>query len=96
LLEPLKNRQQQLASQHGRYVPVVVKIAPDLLREDVEVIATQLRRFEIDGVIATNTTISREAVKGLPHARRTGGLSGAPVREASTRVVRELVEMFGR
>lgn len=94
LLEPLKSRQQQLATQHGRHVPLVVKIAPDLLREDVEVIATQLRRFEIDGVIATNTTISREAVKGLPHAEETGGLSGAPVREASTRVVRELVEML--
>jgi dihydroorotate dehydrogenase len=94
LLDPLKNRQQQLASQHGRHVPLVVKIAPDLLREDVEIIATQLRRFEIDGVIATNTTISREAVKGLTHAEETGGLSGAPVREASTRVVRELVEML--
>lgn len=94
LLEPLKNRQQQLSSQHGRHVPLVVKIAPDLLREDVAVIATQLRRFEIDGVIATNTTISREAVKGLPHAEEAGGLSGAPVREASTRVVQELVEML--
>lgn len=92
LLEPLKNRQQQLATQHGRHVPLVVKIAPDLTPEDVAVIAAQLRRFEIDGVIATNTTISREAVKGLPHAEETGGLSGAPVREASTRVVRELVE----
>ncbi len=92
LLEPLKNRQQQLATQHGRHVPLVVKIAPDLTSEDVAVIAAQLRRFEIDGVIATNTTISREVVKGLPHAEESGGLSGAPVREASTRVVRELVE----
>jgi len=94
LLEPLKNRQQHLATQHGRHVPLVVKIAPDLSREDVEVIATQLRRFEIDGVIATNTTISRDAVKGLKHAEETGGLSGAPVREASTRVVKDLVEML--
>lgn len=94
LLEPLKNRQQQLATRHGRQVPLVVKIAPDLTHEDVAVIAAQLRRFEIDGVIATNTTISRDAVKGLPHAEEAGGLSGAPVREASTRVVRELVEML--
>lgn len=92
LLEPLKNRQGQLASQHGRYVPLVVKIAPDLERADVEVIATQLRRFDIDGVIATNTTISRRGVEALPHGNEAGGLSGLPVREASTRVVRELVE----
>lgn len=92
LLEPLKNRQQQLASQHGRLVPLVVKIAPDLTREDVEGIASLLRRFEIDGVIATNTTISREGVQGLPHGDETGGLSGAPVRASSTRVLRELVQ----
>lgn len=92
LLEPLKNRQQQLASQHGRYVPLVVKIAPDLTREGVEGIASLLRRFEIDGVIATNTTISREGVQGLPHGDETGGLSGAPVRASSTRVLRELVQ----
>lgn len=92
LLEPLKNRQQQLASQHGRHVPLVVKIAPDLSREDVEGIASLLRRFEIDGVIATNTTISREGVQGLPHGDETGGLSGAPVRASSTRVLRELVQ----
>lgn len=92
LLEPLKNRQQQLASQHGRHVPLVVKIAPDLTREDVEGIASLLRRFEIDGVIATNTTISREGVQGLLHGDETGGLSGAPVRASSTRVLRELVQ----
>lgn len=92
LLEPLKNRQQQLASQHGRHVPLLVKIAPDLMKEDVEVIASQLKRFEIDGVIATNTTLSREGVQGLLHAAETGGLSGAPVRASSTRVVRELVQ----
>lgn len=92
LLEPLKNRQQQLVSQHGRHVPLVVKIAPDLTREDVEGIASLLRRFEIDGVIATNTTISREGVQGLPHGDETGGLSGAPVRASSTRVLRELVQ----
>lgn len=92
LLEPLKNRQQQLATQHGRHVPLVVKIAPDLLKEDVEAIASLLRQFEIDGVIATNTTISRVGVEGLPHAEEAGGLSGAPVRASSTRVLRELVQ----
>jgi dihydroorotate dehydrogenase len=92
LLEPLKNRQSQLASQHGRYVPLVVKIAPDLEPADVVVIAQQLRQFEIDGVIATNTTISRAGVEGLLHGNEAGGLSGRPVREASTRVVRELTQ----
>jgi len=91
LLEPLKNRQSQLASQHGRYVPLVVKIAPDLDHLDVEVIAAQLRRFEIDGVIATNTTVGRQGVEGLLHGNEAGGLSGLPVRESSTRVVSELV-----
>lgn len=91
LLEQLKRRQSQLASQHGRYVPLVVKIAPDLESAEVIMMAEQLRRFEIDGVIATNTTISRRGVEGLPHGNETGGLSGLPVRESSTRVVRELV-----
>ena len=91
LLEQLKSRQSQLASRHGRYVPLVVKIAPDLESAEVVMMAEQLRRFEIDGVIATNTTISRRGVEGLPHGNETGGLSGLPVRESSTRVVRELV-----
>jgi dihydroorotate dehydrogenase len=92
LLEPLKNRQAQLATQHGRYVPLAVKIAPDLERSDVEVIAELMRRFEIDGVIATNTTIARAGVEKLPHGQEAGGLSGAPVRESSTRVLHELVQ----
>ncbi|MDI1302896.1 MAG: quinone-dependent dihydroorotate dehydrogenase [bacterium] len=91
LLEQLKTRQSQLATRHGRYVPLVVKIAPDLEPSDVVMMAGQLRRFEIDGVIATNTTLSRQGVEGLPHANEAGGLSGLPVRESSTRVVRELV-----
>ncbi len=91
LLEPLKNRQAQLASRHGRHVPLVVKIAPDLTSEDVELMAAQFRRFEIDGVIATNTTVARTGVEHLPHGNEAGGLSGRPVRESSTRVLRELV-----
>ncbi|MDF3029555.1 MAG: pyrD [Moraxellaceae bacterium] len=90
LLEPLKNRQAHLAAQHGRYVPLAVKIAPDLEAADVEVIAEQMRRFEIDAVIATNTTLGRAGVEHLPHGNEAGGLSGAPVRAASTRVLREL------
>jgi dihydroorotate dehydrogenase len=66
-------------------VPLFVKIAPDLDEAQVEVIAATLKRHGMDGVVATNTTISRDAVKGLPHAEEAGGLSGAPVLEASNR-----------
>lgn len=94
LLEPLKNRQANLATKHGRYVPLVLKIAPDLELADIDVIAEQLKRFEIDGVIATNTTISRDGVSHLPHGQETGGLSGLPVRRASTEVLRELMKQL--
>lgn len=72
-----------------------VKIAPDLDEAQVAVVATTLQKNGIDGVIATNTTISREAVKGLPHAEETGGLSGAPVLEASNQVIRQLRAALG-
>lgn len=94
LLGKLKARQQQLADGHGRYVPLTLKIAPDLERDQIQVIADALRRHRIDGVIATNTTISRERVLGLPHANEQGGLSGAPVFEASTEVVRQLSNLL--
>ena len=74
----------------SRRVPLLVKIAPDLTREEVEGMAGVFLAQEIDGVIATNTTLAREAVAGLPHAAETGGLSGRPVREGATRVLREL------
>jgi len=90
LLSALKAEQAQLAQQHGKYVPLVLKIAPDLDGEQVSAIATLLLKYKIDGVIATNTTISREGVQGLPHANEAGGLSGAPVRELSTRVIQQL------
>ncbi len=91
LLSRLKARQQQLAQQHGRYVPLVLKIAPDLDDDQVTAIADALRRHRMDGVIATNTTLARQGVEGLPHAEETGGLSGAPVFEKSTAVQRKLV-----
>ena len=90
LLSSLKAEQSLLAERHGRYVPVVLKIAPDLTAEQVVEIATLLRQHRFDGVIATNTTLSREGVEGLPHATETGGLSGAPVRDKSTAVIRHL------
>ena len=90
LLSPLKSEQEKLAQQHGKYVPLTVKIAPDLDGEQVKQIAALLMKYRIDGVIATNTTLSRVGVENLPHGNETGGLSGAPVREKSTAVIRQL------
>ncbi len=90
LLMQLKAEQARLADQHGKYVPLALKIAPDLEPEQIQSIAALLIRHNIDGVIATNTTIARDAVAGLPHAEETGGLSGAPVMEKSTAVIRAL------
>ncbi|MDF2445262.1 MAG: pyrD [Moraxellaceae bacterium] len=95
LLGPLKERQGQLAARHGRHVPLAVKIAPDLEPADVDVIAEQLLRHEIEGVIATNTTLGRTGVEHLAHGGEAGGLSGRPVRAASTRVLRELGQALG-
>ena len=95
LLGALSQRREQLASSQGRRVPLFVKIAPDLDATQVELIAACLKRHGMDGVIATNTTLSREAVAGLPHAQEAGGLSGAPVREASDRVIALLRAALG-
>ena len=90
LLTQLKTEQQMLADKHGKYVPIVLKIAPDMEAGQVAQIARLLVQHHIDGVIATNTTLSREGVENLPHGTETGGLSGAPVRDKSTAVIRQL------
>jgi dihydroorotate dehydrogenase len=95
LLAQLKNEQQLLADQHKRYVPVALKIAPDIDAEQIKTIADALLRHKIDGVIATNTTITRDAVQGLRHAEEAGGLSGVPVFELSNRVIRALKAELG-
>jgi dihydroorotate dehydrogenase len=95
LLEALVLRRETLAADQGRRVPMFLKIAPDLDEAQVGVIATTLRQHGMDGVIATNTTLSREAVQGMPHAEETGGLSGAPVLEASNRVIAQLRAALG-
>lgn len=95
LLGRLKAAQTRLADQHGRYVPLTLKIAPDLDEAQVVNIADALRRHRIDGVIATNTTVARDQVAHLAHGTEQGGLSGAPVFEASTRVVRQLAAALG-
>ena len=95
LLGAIAQRRETLAVQHARRVPVFVKIAPDLDETQVSVIAATLQRHGMDGVIATNTTISRVAVQGMRHAEETGGLSGAPVLEASNQVIRQLRAALG-
>ncbi len=90
LLAQLKAKQLQLADQYGKYVPMALKIAPDLDDVQITAIADALRRHRFDGVIATNTTLSREGVDGLPNASETGGLSGKPVFEKSTAVLKKL------
>ncbi|MDZ4211873.1 MAG: quinone-dependent dihydroorotate dehydrogenase [Methylotenera sp.] len=90
LLATLKLEQTNLANQHGKYVPIALKIAPDLECEQVSEIADLLMEHKIDGVIATNTTLSREMVLGMKNADETGGLSGAPVRVKSTLVIQQL------
>jgi len=90
LVARLKREQRVLADAQGRYVPLALKIAPDLDRAALEGIARLLVRHKVDGVIATNTTISREGVAGLPYANEAGGLSGRPLREKSTAVIRTL------
>ena len=95
LLSAVQERRTRLAAQHGRRVPVFLKIAPDLDDAQIAAIAATLQRHAIDGVIATNTTIARDAVKQLRHGDEAGGLSGAPVFEASNRVIALLRSALG-
>ncbi len=90
LLEQLKAEQERLTQLHGKYVPLAVKIAPDLDDGQIKQIASLLIKHRIDGVIATNTTLSREGVEHLVHGNEAGGLSGAPVRDKSTALIRQL------
>jgi dihydroorotate dehydrogenase len=92
LLGALKSRQAILADQHGKYVPLALKIAPDLDAEQIAGIADALRRHRIDAVIATNTTLGRDGVEASPLAVEAGGLSGSPLFEKSTAVIRSLAQ----
>lgn len=96
LLGRIAERRETLAAQHGKRVPIFIKIAPDLDDAQIDVIAATLKRHAMDGVVATNTTLSRDAVKGLRHAEETGGLSGAPVLAASNRVIGQLRAALGQ
>jgi dihydroorotate dehydrogenase len=95
LLGALVARREELATEHGRRVPMFLKIAPDLDETQVGVIAATLKKHGMDGVIATNTTLARDAVTGLQHAEETGGLSGAPVFDSSNHVIAQLRAHLG-
>jgi dihydroorotate dehydrogenase len=95
LLGALQTRRLALAKQHGKTVPLFVKIAPDLDEAQVAVVAATLRSNGIEGVVATNTTLARSAVAGMPHAAEAGGLSGGPVLAASNRVISQLRAALG-
>ena len=90
LVGTLRDAQERLASQHGKRVPVLVKIAPDLADADIDAVARVLADMDVDGVVATNTTVSRTAVQGHRHAGEVGGLSGAPLMGQATLVLRRL------
>ncbi len=92
LLSALKAEQSVLADKYGKYIPLTVKIAPDLTTDEVKSIAKSLLDNKIDGVIATNTTLSREGVEGLEFGAEQGGLSGQPVKDKSTQVIKILSE----
>ena len=97
LLEALRLRQEALTLIHGKRVPLAIKIAPDMSDEETVLVAGALLESGMDAVIATNTTLSRQGVEGLPHGDEAGGLSGAPVREQSTHIVKVLAgELGGR
>ncbi|BCV45354.1 quinone-dependent dihydroorotate dehydrogenase [Shewanella algae] len=92
LLASLKNKQTELAEKHGKYVPIALKIAPDLTEEEIEKIAESLLKQKFDGAIATNTTLTRDGVSGLANSNETGGLSGKPLNKLSTKVIKYLAQ----
>ncbi|MCH7313454.1 quinone-dependent dihydroorotate dehydrogenase [Acinetobacter sp. ANC 3882] len=94
LLQTLKQRQLELANQYNHYVPLVLKVAPDLTAEDIQFIAAQLLQFKIDGLIVTNTTLGRDGVENLPNGNEAGGLSGAPVFEKSTECLAQFAKVL--
>ncbi|GLO60913.1 dihydroorotate dehydrogenase (quinone) [Vibrio sp. MACH09] len=94
LLSDLKTKQLELEKIHNKYVPLALKIAPDLSDDEIIQICTSLKKHQFDGVIATNTTLDRSVVSGLKHAEETGGLSGRPVQKRSTEVVQKLYQQL--
>lgn len=92
LLESIKTRQMELANKYDKYVPIALKVAPDLNLEEIKQIANALIKYQFDGVIATNTTLGRDGVNGLKNSNETGGLSGKPLNALSTKIIKQLFE----
>ncbi|GLR64221.1 quinone-dependent dihydroorotate dehydrogenase [Marinospirillum insulare] len=92
LLQPLKEAQKRLADQHQRYVPLVVKVAPDMDEDELQSLAACLRQLKLDGVIATNTTLDKSAVEGLRFGDEAGGLSGRPLTEKANEITHQLAD----
>lgn len=95
LLGAVKEEQTKQSGICGRYVPIAIKIAPDLSDTELDMVSSQLLEFEVDGVIATNTTVSRDLVRKHPLSQEAGGLSGLPLRQASTEIVKGLYQRLG-
>ncbi|MBV1789561.1 quinone-dependent dihydroorotate dehydrogenase [Marinobacterium sp. D7] len=95
LLDALKTEQARLARIYGRYVPIAVKIAPDMDAQELALVAGSLKTYEMDGVIATNTTLSREGIEDSPLSQEAGGLSGEPVRSRANEAIRTLAAELG-
>jgi dihydroorotate dehydrogenase, subfamily 2 len=95
LVAGIKAEQKILAERYVRYVPIAVKIAPDMNDDEVRAVASTLQDHQIDAIIATNTTLSRNGVEDSPHGKESGGLSGAPVRDMSTHVIKVLSDYLG-
>ncbi|MCC5851983.1 MAG: quinone-dependent dihydroorotate dehydrogenase [Alkalimonas sp.] len=96
LLQTVRNEQLDLQAQYDKYVPVFVKIAPDMDQAEVQQVALALLRNKMDGAIATNTTLARTGVEGMKHAEEAGGLSGLPVQQKSTEVLQQLRQAVGK
>jgi len=92
LISSIKQSQKELEIKYKKYVPILIKIAPDLSSEDVSQLVETFKKYQVDGVIATNTTNSRKGVEGLEHCDETGGLSGQPVFQSSTQVLKQMAE----
>ncbi len=95
MLSRLKSEQKTLTKKHGRYVPLVIKIAPDLTEHELEKMADILLSQKIDGIIATNTTLSREGLNDIPSSSEEGGLSGKPLRQKALNVLRTINRLVG-
>ncbi len=95
LLAVLKQKQTELADLHNKYVPLALKIAPDLTDDELQQICQSLLKHNIDGVIATNTTLDRTLVEGMKFADEAGGLSGRPLQSRSTEIIKQLYQQLG-